>query len=149
MITIKFSKKHLDETQQQLVNAGFENSTKENAFPSFHKSHISWLVFEDNEQLIGILTGDVLWDWIYVDELWVDHKYRCRGIGKQLMKKAEKYAISQKITGLWLWTQSWQAPKFYEQLGYKEFTRFDDFPKNHYRIGFRKQLQTTKKEFLP
>jgi len=145
MIEIRFSTNPLDKTQQQLMSDGFENHAKESSFPSFHKDRINWLVFEDNDQLIGILTADVLWDWIYIDELWVDKKYRCEGIGKQLMDKAEEYAISQGMTGLWLWTQSWQAPKFYNQLGYKEFTRFDDFPKGHCRIGFRKRLTATKK----
>ncbi|MCG8333861.1 MAG: histone acetyltransferase, partial [Proteobacteria bacterium] len=39
------------------------------------------------------------------------------------------------------WTQSWQAAEFYEQLGYVEFARFDDFPKGHQRIGFRKLMK--------
>ena len=142
MIETRFSNGHLDEDQQQLVSAGFEIHTKESSAPSFRKDRLNWLVFEDNERLIAALTADVLWDWIYIDELWVDKKYRGRGIGKQLVDKAEEYAISRNMTGLWLWTQSWQASKFYDRLGYREFTRFDDFPKGHCRIGFRKHVSS-------
>lgn len=138
MIKIRFATGSLDENHQQVLSAGLEIHTKKSSSPPFRKNRINWLVFEDNDQLVGVLTSDVLWDWIYVDELWVDKDYRGRGIGKQLMDKAEKYAISHEMTGLWLWTQDWQAPKFYEQLGFKEFTRFDDFPKGHCRIGLRK-----------
>jgi ribosomal protein S18 acetylase RimI-like enzyme len=145
MIEIRFSTGQLDEDQQQLVSAGFENHTKESSSPSFQKDRINWLVFEDSDKLVGVLTADILWVWIYIDEIWVDKNYRDRGIGKQLMDRAEEYAISQGMTGLWLWTQGWQAPKFYDQLGYKEFTRFGDFPKGHCRIGYRKQVSATKK----
>ena len=54
--------------------------------------------------------------------------------------------LTLSFCGVWngcqwrLWTQSWQAGGFYQQLGYSEFTRFDDFPKGHSRIGFRKIL---------
>ena len=145
MIEIRFSSGHLDKSKQQLLIAGLESHTKESSAPSFQRDRINWLVYEKHERLIGALTADVLWDWIYIDELWVDRDYRGTGIGKKLMNKAEEYAISRNMTGLWLWTQSWQAPKFYDQLGYKEFTRFDDFPKGHCQIGFRKQVSSTKK----
>jgi hypothetical protein len=56
------------------------------------------------------------------------------------MQLAEEFAISQSLQGLWLWTQSWQAEGFYKQLGYSQFTRFDNFPRGHWRIGFRKKL---------
>ena len=140
MIEVRFSTGQLDNQQHQAVTAGFENHAKENSAPSYGKDRINWQVYDSSEHLTGVLTADILWDWMYIDELWVDKNHRGEGIGKELMGKAEEYAVSQSLTGLWLWTQSWQAPKFYEQLGYEEFTRFTDFPKGHYRIGFRKQI---------
>lgn len=56
------------------------------------------------------------------------------------MQLAEEFAISQSLQGLWLWTQSWQAEGFYRQLGYSQFTRFDNFPRRNWRIGFRKKF---------
>ena len=56
------------------------------------------------------------------------------------MQLAEEFAAGAALQGIWLWTQSWQADGFYRQLGYSELTRFDDFPKGHSRIGFRKNL---------
>ena len=140
MIHVKFSKGYLDRNQQQVVNAGVAELGNEGSAPAYEKERINWLVYESDERLIGALTADLLWDWIYIDELWVDADYRKRGTGKEMMSLAEDYAVANNLTGLWLWTQSWQAAKFYEQLGYEEFTRFGDFPKGHYRIGFRKQV---------
>ena len=79
---------------------------------------------------------------MYIDELWVSPASRGGGLGRQLMELAEEFARAQRLQGIWLWTQSWQAEGFYRQLGYSEFTRFDEFPKGHSRIGFRKPLNS-------
>ena len=145
MIKVKFSRGNLNNSQQQIVTAGFVRHTNECTAPAFQKERINWLAYDDAEVLVGVLTADLLWDWLYIDELWVDESCRGTGLGKKLMGTAEDYAISHCLTGLWLWTQSWQAASFYDRLGYKEFTRFTDFPKGHYRIGLRKQISVTKK----
>jgi len=151
MIEIKFSNGHLNDSQQQIVTSGLENHSEENSAPKYQKDRINWLAYENNELLAGVLTADILWDWIYIDELWVDDNHRSMGVGKQLMILAEDYAIHNNLTGLWLWTQSWQAAKFYDRLGYREFTRFADFPKGHNRIGLRKQVSANgyESEQLP
>ncbi len=80
---------------------------------------------------------------MYIDELWVSSELRGDGLGTRLMRLAEKFAAKHSLQGIWLWTQSWQAEQFYSQLGYVEFTRFDNFPKGHSRIGYRKILSQT------
>jgi hypothetical protein len=57
------------------------------------------------------------------------------------MALAEEFAAAEKLQGIWLWTQSWQAEGFYRKLDYVEFTRFENFPRGHYRIGFRKTMR--------
>ena len=141
MMEVKFLNGFLNESLQQRIKDGFTSHTNEVSAPQYQKDRVNWLVNGDNNLLIGVLTADLLWDWVYIDELWVDKNYRNLGIATNLMNTAEEYAISQKMTGLWLWTQSWQAAEFYEQLGYVEFARFDDFPKGHQRIGFRKLMK--------
>ena len=77
---------------------------------------------------------------MYIDELWVSPMHRGEGLGSKLMDLAQEFAIDRRLQGVCLWTQSWQGERFYQALGYTEFTRFDDFPKGHSRIGFRKSL---------
>lgn len=144
MKKLKFSNGFLDDSQQKKLKAGFTDHTKEVRAPQYEKERVNWLVYEENDLLIGALTADILWDWIYIDELWVDKNFRSLGIAKKLMKTAEEYAVSHDLTGLWLWTQSWQAAEFYQKLGFVEFARFDDFPKGYQRIGFRKQVSSIK-----
>ena len=121
-----------------MVSAGFDSHSRERSAPDYNKERIKWLALDEQEDIRAILTAEVLWDWMYIDELWVSPEVRGEGLGRQLMQLAEELAVSQDLQGLWLWTQSWQAEGFYRQLGYREFARFDDFPKGHSRIGFRK-----------
>lgn len=124
-----------------MVSNGFETHSASQGAPKYEKKPVKWLVADQGGVLIGALTADILWNWIYVGELWVARKSRGAGIGKRLMQLAEEFAVSENLQGLWLWTQSWQAESFYRQLGYSEFTRFHDFPLGHSRIGFRKILR--------
>jgi len=89
---------------------------------------------------VGHLTSKIIWEWLYVDLLWVEPAFQKHGIGTKLMRRAEAFACERKLVGAYCWTQSWQAPKFYKKLGYEEFVQFSNFPRGHQRIGFRKYL---------
>jgi len=78
--------------------------------------------------------------WAYVDLLWVDEKCRGKGLASRLMTEAEEEAKRRGCVGVWLWTQEYEAPMFYEKRGYSRFVSFDDFIKGHERIGFMKRL---------
>jgi GNAT superfamily N-acetyltransferase len=139
-VDIVFRKGDLTPHEQRVVSKGFsEHSELVNA-PAYAKERINWLVRSEQNAVLAILTADTLWDWLYVDELWMQPHVRGSGLGRQLMKLAEEFATSEQLQGIWLWTQSWQAEGFYKTLNYVEFTRFDNFPRGHSRIGFRKVL---------
>ena len=123
-----------------MVSDGFRGHSEELGAPDYEKEHLKWLAFDDRKEICAVLTANILWDWMYVDELWVAPVLRGTGVGRQLMQLAEQFGISRGLQGIWLWTQSWQAEGFYERLGYSEFTRFEDFPEGYSRIGFRKKL---------
>ncbi|MEM7277771.1 MAG: GNAT family N-acetyltransferase [Pseudomonadota bacterium] len=130
-------------SEQKVVATGFLNHSDEHRAPLYRKELVNWLVRDEQNAITAVLTADVLWDWMYIDELWVSSSLRGEGLGTRLMRLAEKFANERSLQGVWLWTQSWQAEQFYSQLGYVEFTRFDDFPRGHSRIGYRKSLPQT------
>lgn len=140
-VTIEFFRQSLTAAEQSVVADGFQAHSDEHGAPAYKKSPLKWLLHDERRRLRAVLTADVLWDWIYVDELWVTPECRDQGLGRQLMVRAEEFALAEGLQGLWLWTQSWQAEGFYQRLGYEEFARFDNFPAGHARIGFRKALR--------
>ena len=79
-------------------------------------------------------------EWLFVNWLWVAEAYRGTGIGSRLLLGAEEAARDQHCRDAYLDTFTFQAPKFYERHGYREFGRLDDFPPGHSRIFFTKRL---------
>lgn len=97
MTEISFSEGPLQEHDQDILSNGLEVHGKQNNAPEYKKTRLNWMVYRD-EQLVGALTADLLWDWIYISELWVDDSCRGTGLGKQLMAKVEERAREQGVT---------------------------------------------------
>ena len=140
MINIQYLPGTLSESEQSVVTTGFTKLSEEQHAPTYSETFIKWIGKDDEDELRAALTAKVLWDWLYLDELWVCPSNRGKGLGRALMHSAENHAATHSLQGIWLWTQSWQAADFYNHLGFEEFTRFPNFPKDHERIGLRKFL---------
>jgi GNAT superfamily N-acetyltransferase len=97
-------------------------------------------VRDDAGEVVGGLIGEFRLDWLYVDWLWVDDNERGKGYGAALMALAEGETRKAGKTHIFLWTWSFQAPEFYQALGYVECGRIMDHPKGHDNIQFVKRL---------
>lgn len=92
----------------------------------------------------GLLGGAILesyWLETYVELLWMSERVRRSGAGSALMAQAEKIAKKRGSRLLWLNTYSFQAPRFYEKLGYKRFGGIAGSPKGHARHFYFKRLR--------
>jgi GNAT superfamily N-acetyltransferase len=78
--------------------------------------------------------------WLCVQYLWVDNHRRGTGLGRDILTQAEAEGRRRGCHAVWLDTFSFQAPGFYEKLGYQEFGRLDDFPPGHSRHFLWKPL---------
>ncbi len=137
---IAFRHGELSAAARDAVSRGFARHSEELKAPVYSKRLVNWTITERRHAVIAVLTADLLWDWLYIDELWVSEELRGKGVGRKLMKLAEEFAATEQLEGIWLWTQSWQAEGFYRKLGYVEFSRFEDFPRGHSRMGYRKTI---------
>jgi len=100
-----------------------------------------WIIGRDADG--GVQAGIrfvAAFEWLFVNWLWVAEPYRKHGVGSELMGAAEAAAREQGCRAAYLDTFTFQAPKFYERLGYREFGRLSDFPPGHSRIWFSKAL---------
>jgi GNAT superfamily N-acetyltransferase len=100
-----------------------------------------WIIGRDKDKVVQAGIRFVLaFEWLFVNWLWVADSYRKNGVGSQLMGGAEADARAHGCHGAYLDTFTFQAPKFYERLGYREFGRLNNFPPGHARIWFSKAL---------
>jgi GNAT superfamily N-acetyltransferase len=84
-------------------------------------------------------TEDV-WHWLTIDTMWVDPTVRRRGIGRKLLGAVEDQARSRGCRWAKLNTWEFQAPDFYEHLGYVVYGREIDYPPGHVNHLMRKDL---------
>lgn len=90
--------------------------------------------------LVGGLSAAVNLGWMHVKLLAVAPGWRGRGVGRRLVERAEAEARRRRCTGIWLDTFGFQAPGFYEALGYAEFGRLPEYPAGSDRIYYAKRL---------
>ena len=89
-------------------------------------------------QLIGGLWGRTVYDWLFVEFLFVPELLRGRGFGSTLLRTAEETAVARGCIGACLDTFDFNAPDFYRKLGYEEFAALDSPRLGFSRHFFRK-----------
>jgi GNAT superfamily N-acetyltransferase len=98
------------------------------------------ITFREGKAIVGGLTGETFLGWFFIALLWVAEDHRGQGLGRRLMEAAEAEARERGAGNVYVDTFSFQAPGFYEKMGYREFGRLDDFPAGHDRRWLTKAL---------
>jgi GNAT superfamily N-acetyltransferase len=94
----------------------------------------------DSGAVNGGLWGHSVAGWLYVDLLVVPEAFRGRGLGTELLARAEEVARKRGCIGLWLHTGTFQAPGFYEKRGFTAFGTIPDYPPGHATVYYLKRL---------
>lgn len=79
-------------------------------------------------QWIGGITAEVYWGWVEINKFWFSQQFRGKGIGGQLLAKAEETAKQMGATKALLTTYDFQARTFYEARGYQVVGEVKDYP---------------------
>jgi GNAT superfamily N-acetyltransferase len=103
-----------------------------------------WLAIflRDNQQTIQ--AGLKGWTWCgscYIQTVWVHHTLRGQGIGTQLLQAAEQEARRRGCQQMILTSYSFQAPGFYQKLGFEVFAVLDEHPRGHRDYYLHKWLR--------
>jgi predicted N-acetyltransferase YhbS len=105
------------------------------------KSELLALLVRDNQgAVLGGLYGRFFYQWLFIELLSVPEHARGQGMGSKLMGMAEELAREKECVGIWLDTFDFQAPAFYQKLGYSELGQIVDYPPGHRRHFFQKRL---------
>ncbi len=95
-------------------------------------------------RFLGGLIGAHLQRWFFVKLLAVAPEARGRGIGAQLLARAEALARADGLVGIYLDTFEFQAPRFYLREGYREVGRLPKVGDAPQRIWFAKEFNDTR-----
>ncbi|MBE2223874.1 MAG: GNAT family N-acetyltransferase [Anaerolineae bacterium] len=94
-----------------------------------------------NGDIIGGLLGYTYWGFLAIDTFWLDESLRGQGLGEKMLAMAEQEAVQRGCTTVHLDTFEFQAPRFYEKYGYKQWGELDGFAGRFKRIYYQKRLK--------
>ena len=96
----------------------------------FTEEPIQLFALDSEGKLIGGLIGQThsLREWLAISILFVDESSRGRGLGRELMKRAEDEAYHRGCRYARVATGRHQAAGFYERLGYTLYAELENFP---------------------
>ena len=117
-------------------------------------------LYDFNVEATGIADGELLWASVTdsdgeivagifghtwggcceIGQLWVHDELRGQGIGTALMVAAEREAVHRHCSQIVLTTHSFQAPGFYEKLGFETLAAVPDYPAGHENVLYIKRL---------
>ena len=97
-------------------------------------------VRDRRKRLLGGLILESYWRESYIELLWLSARARGAGLGSKLIKDAERRARRRGSRLIHLNTYSFQAPGFYEKLGYRRFGGMSGSPKGESRHFYVKRL---------
>ncbi len=93
-----------------------------------------------NGEIIAGAAGHTWHRTCFLGHVWVAETQRSTGIGTRLLNAVEIEAKQRGCENVILSTHSFQAPLFYEKLGYRKQADVHDHPVGHKNIWFSKRL---------
>jgi GNAT superfamily N-acetyltransferase len=120
--------------------AGLRGFNRLHAPPPQHTPLVITLV-DGEGKVAGGMEAGTSWNWLHIDSLWLREDLRGQGYGARMMNLAEVEALRRGCNHSMVDTFDFQAPQFYEKLGYVVWGVLEDYAGGHRRIYYRKDLQ--------
>ena len=122
-----------------IIGGGLDSFNKQYA-GDYHFQRVCVGLQAPDGQFEGGVLGELFWDWFHLDLMWVREGLRGKGFGQRLLARIEDEARQRGAKHIFLDTFSFQAPEFYQKMGYRAFGELADFPAGHRRVFMVKEL---------
>ncbi|MBE0411337.1 MAG: GNAT family N-acetyltransferase [Anaerolineales bacterium] len=122
-----------------IIGKGIRNFNLQHAGEKNSK-RLCFAILTPTQEIFGGVLGEISWDWLHIDLMWIKDELRGHGFGHRLLLAIEDEARRQGAKNAFLDTFSFQAPEFYKQHGYRVFGELSGFPSGYQRIFLTKGL---------
>ena len=122
MSEVTIHERDVDAEEIGLMSRGIDEYAAEHGDKRGQRKHVSFVAM-DGDEWVGLASGWVpiqdgqCGDWFYLAELFVEAKHRGRGVGADLLRRAEETISSYGVSNAWTWTAGYEAPSFYKKQG--------------------------------
>ncbi len=99
------------------------------------------VIRNNNNKIIGGVSGRTIYKLFLVDVLWVDETARGQGVARKVMELAEMEAKKRGCLSAQVDTLSIQAPDFYQKLGFEIVGKAVGVSQDHDRYFLLKQYK--------
>lgn len=136
MVEIEFLEE-LDESLCDMIDVEFNKYAEKNGLKCDYKKFN--FVAKVDDKVVGIINGHSYYDEIHISDFIVLEEYRKHHIGSMLIKKVEELYKDEDFDNFNLTTFEFQAPKFYEKMGYElEFVRKNESNPKYNKYFYKK-----------
>ncbi len=108
--------------------------------------YLNAAILDDSGHTIAGLSGHTWGGCCEITRLWVQDSARDSGVGKALMAAAEKEARQRGCEQIVLSTHSFQAPGFYEKIGFEKLCAIPAYPKGYANVIYLKHLDQSVRD---
>ena len=98
------------------------------------------LLRDGSGTVVGGLWGRTVYSWLMIEMLFVPESLRRQGYGSALVRAAEDAARARACIGVRVETFEFQAPAFYQRLGFMVAGAQQDLPPGHCCYSLFKRL---------
>ncbi|MFT0132305.1 GNAT family N-acetyltransferase [Candidatus Enterenecus avicola] len=119
---------NVEDNRQAVCQWLNHSSKKTEAVSAFSDQEQLSLAFFDNQDQLGGLIGKRTGNTIHIQLLAVNPDHQNQGIGKQLIQALFDYGKKVGCRSVTVTTQDYQAPHFYQAVGFETFGVLSDTP---------------------
>jgi|JFJP01.1.fsa_nt_gi ribosomal protein S18 acetylase RimI-like enzyme len=125
-------KKHIYEcfSRHAIISTGIDGLSQE---------PVSFEIRNKNN-LIGVVVAQLFWGQLHIKYLVVEEKHRGQGYARKLMESVFEYGKQQDCQFVFVETMNFQAPEFYQKLGFRIELQRDGYKNGTSFYYLRKDL---------
>ena len=136
---LNFENEDVERLEALLADLIYEFNAR--AIDRFDARSLGAALREGGGQIIAAISGYTWAGCCHITHLWVSAEQRRNGLGRKLLAGAEAEAIRRGCQVIHLSTHSFQAPGFYERVGYARQAIVANHPIGHFSIFYAKTLK--------
>jgi len=129
------NEKDVEELKQHLRDYNMTHANSQDGYS------IAIFLRDEQHQMVAGISGWLWGECLEIDHLWVQETLRGQGVGKRLVIALEQAAIERGCRQITLETFNFQAPEFYQRLGYHVFGVIEGFGHRFRKFYMQKRPQ--------